>query len=318
MNAWEGILLNSIIMLVISFVITAITIPLFGRLAYRYNIVDRPDGELKPHERVTPYLGGISIFLAVISTTPFDLITKLSLTLLVLTGLIDDVRTLSPRIRLVIEFAVSILLTLKYIGLSSITPLYIVGIVALINAVNMMDGMDGVCASVSLISATGLIFTATSNYDKLLLFTLIGALFGYLIYNFPPARIFMGDAGSYLIGGILSIGVLSSARRADHTVVSAIVFVSIFLFDFLAGLLRRMLNGRSPFNGDRDHMYDKIQSKLEDSRKTLFAMIGIQLAIFLVGYISKQSLLFSTIGAIAITIIYIIVGIVLKILKYNR
>lgn len=310
--------MNSIIMMVISFVITAITIPLFGRLAYRYNIVDKPDGELKPHERITPYLGGISIFLAVISTTPFDLITKSSLTLLVLTGLIDDVRKLSPKVRLVIEFAASIMLTLKYIGLSFISPLYVVGIVALINAVNMMDGMDGVCASVSLISAAGLIFTVTSNYDKLLLFTLIGALFGYLLYNFPPARIFMGDAGSYLIGGILSIGILSSARRGDHMVISAIIFVSIFLFDFLAGILRRILNGRSPFNGDRDHMYDKIQSKFKDDRKTLFAMIGIQLIIFLVGYVSKQSLIFSITSTIAITIIYILAGIVLKILKYNR
>ncbi len=305
-------------LLIISFIITTITIPLFGRMAYKYNIVDKPDGVLKPHERVTPYLGGISIFLAVVFTTPFDLITKLSLTLLVLTGLIDDVRTLSPRIRLLVEFVVSILLTFKYIGINLLSPVYIIAIVTLINAVNMMDGMDGICASVSLISAVGLLFTVTSNYDKLLLFALIGALFGYLIYNFPPARIFMGDAGSYLIGGILSIAVLSSGRRGDYTVVSAIIFVSIFFFDLIAGFTRRILNGRSPFNGDRDHIYDKIQNRLQDSRKTLFVVIGIQLIIFLAGYISRQSAIMSVVSSLFVVIIYFFIGKVLGILKQDK
>jgi len=310
--------LSSIMLLIISFIITTITIPLFGRMAYKYNIVDKPDGVLKPHERVTPYLGGISIFLAVVFTTPFDLITKLSLTLLVLTGLIDDVRTLSPRIRLLVEFVVSILLTFKYIGINLLSPVYIIAIVTLINAVNMMDGMDGICASVSLISAVGLLFTVTSNYDKLLLFALIGALFGYLIYNFPPARIFMGDAGSYLIGGILSIAVLSSGRRGDYTVVSAIIFVSIFFFDLIAGFTRRILNGRSPFNGDRDHIYDKIQNRLQDSRKTLFVVIGIQLIIFLAGYISRQSAIMSVVSSLFVVIIYFFIGKVLGILKQDK
>ncbi|HOQ40119.1 MAG TPA: MraY family glycosyltransferase [Fervidobacterium sp.] len=310
--------MSSIMLLIISFIITTITIPLFGRMAYKYNIVDKPDGVLKPHERVTPYLGGISIFLAVVFTTPFDLITKLSLTLLVLTGLIDDVRTLSPRIRLLVEFVVSILLTFKYIGINLLSPVYIIAIVTLINAVNMMDGMDGICASVSLISAVGLLFTVTSNYDKLLLFALIGALFGYLIYNFPPARIFMGDAGSYLIGGILSIAVLSSGRRGDYTVVSAIIFVSIFFFDLIAGFTRRILNGRSPFNGDRDHIYDKIQNRLQDSRKTLFVVIGIQLIIFLAGYISRQSAIMSVVSSLFVVIIYFFIGKVLGILKQDK
>ncbi|HOK88191.1 MAG TPA: MraY family glycosyltransferase [Fervidobacterium sp.] len=310
--------MSSIMLLIISFIITTITIPLFGRMAYKYNIVDKPDGVLKPHERVTPYLGGISIFLAVVFTTPFDLITKLSLTLLVLTGLIDDVRTLSPRIRLLVEFVVSILLTFKYIGINLLSPVYIIAIVTLINAVNMMDGMDGICASVSLISAVGLLFTVSSNYDKLLLFTLIGALFGYLIYNFPPARIFMGDAGSYLIGGILSIAVLSSGRRGDYTVVSAIIFVSIFFFDLIAGFTRRILNGRSPFNGDRDHIYDKIQNRLQDSRKTLFVVIGIQLIIFLAGYISRQSAIMSVVSSLFVVIIYFFIGKVLGILKQDK
>lgn len=251
-------------------------------------------------------------------TTPFDLITKLSLTLLVLTGLIDDVRTLSPRIRLLVEFVVSILLTFKYIGINLLSPVYIIAIVTLINAVNMMDGMDGICASVSLISAVGLLFTVSSNYDKLLLFTLIGALFGYLIYNFPPARIFMGDAGSYLIGGILSIAVLSSGRRGDYTVVSAIIFVSIFFFDLIAGFTRRILNGRSPFNGDRDHIYDKIQNRLQDSRKTLFVVIGIQLIIFLAGYISRQSAIMSVVSSLFVVIIYFFIGKVLGILKQDK
>jgi len=302
-----------------SFIISALTIPIFGRLAYRYGIVDKPDGELKPHERVTPYLGGLSIYLGVLFVTPFEFVTKIALTVLVLLGLYDDAKNAAPNVRLITEFVIASVLVYKYVGFSLLFPLYVVLIVALINAVNMMDGLDGVCASVSAISAIGLFTVATSRYDKVLLLSLVGALFGYLLYNFPPARIFMGDAGSYLIGGVLSIGLLSSIRNGSSNlpyVVSAFIFLSLFFFDLGAGVLRRILNGRSPFSGDRGHFYDKIQSKTENKRYTLFVVVFIQFVLFTVGMIAKQNAMLSLLAVLVLIVMYYFISKWLKILKY--
>lgn len=305
--------------LFISFIVVVGTIPLFGKLAFKYEIVDKPDGMLKPHEQATPYLGGLAIFLAVVISTPFEVISKLALTILVIIGLVDDIRNVDPKLRLVMEFVVSFLLVLKYTGFTWLMPLYCVLVVALINAVNMMDGMDGVCASVSIISAIGLSFVVSSKYDVMLLFSLIGALIGYLMYNFPPARIFMGDSGSYLIGGILSIGVLSSFRHGTSNVsfiISAYVFISLFFFDLISGVLRRVLNRRPPFSGDREHIYDKIFGKFNDKRKTLYVMVLIQSFVFILGYIGKSNIVLSTAVSFSLLICYMILGKILKILKY--
>ncbi|MDM7320930.1 MraY family glycosyltransferase [Fervidobacterium pennivorans subsp. shakshaketiis] len=315
----QSISMKDLWVIVPAFIISALTIPIFGRLAKSYGIVDRPDGELKPHERITPYLGGLSIYLGVLFVTPFELVTKITLTILVLLGLCDDAKNADPKVRLVTEFVIASVLVYKYVGLSFLFPLYVVLVAALINAVNMMDGLDGVCASVSAISAIGLFSVATSRYDKALLLALVGALAGYLLYNFPPARIFMGDAGSYLIGGVLSIGLLSSIRNGTSNlpyVVSAFIFLSLFFFDLGAGVLRRILNGRSPFSGDRGHFYDKIQSKTKNKRYTLLVVVFIQFVFFTIGIIAKQNTMLSLPAVVVLLVMYYFMSKWLKILKY--
>lgn len=305
--------------LFIAFVLSVSTIPIFGKMAYKYGIVDKPDGVLKPHERVTPYLGGLAIFVSVIISTPFELISKLALTILVITGLVDDIRNVNPKVRLIVEFLVSFLLVYKYVGFTWLMPFYSVLVVALINAVNMMDGMDGVCAGVSIISALGLSLVVSSKYDVALLLSLVGALSGYLIYNFPPARIFMGDSGSYLVGGILSIGVLSSLRNGVSNVspiISAFVFVSLFFFDLISGVLRRLVNSKPPFSGDREHIYDKIFKKFKDKRKTLYIMIIVQSVIFLFGYVAKSNVILSLTVSGILFVCYMILLSALKMLRY--
>ncbi len=313
------VFLKPVLYPLISFVLSAVTIPFFGRVAYKYGIVDKPDGELKPHERITPYLGGLSIFVGVLFASPFEIITKMSLTILVLLGLYDDIKNLNPKFRLLVEVFVSVILVFKYIGISIFAPFYIFIVVALINAVNMMDGLDGVCASVSMVAAFGLALTVTSQYDRIILFSLIGALLGYLLYNFPPARIFMGDAGSYLIGGVLSIGLLSGIRGMSVNIpstISSFVFVSLFFFDLLAGVLRRVLNGRSPFIGDREHIYDKVYQIIQDKRKTLLMMVFIQFLVFSIGIVGRQNILFSISGIVVLFAFFLAIIKWLKLLKY--
>ncbi|MFN3691312.1 MAG: glycosyltransferase family 4 protein [Fervidobacterium sp.] len=301
------------ILMIVSLIISALTVPIFGKIAYKYNIVDKPDDGSKEYERITPYLGGLAIYLAVIVSTPFEIITKFSLTLLTIIGLIDDVKKIKLSLKLAVELFVASILTYKYIGFNWFFPIYVFLVIILINSVKAMDGMDGVCASVSIISSVGLSILVSSRYDGMLLSTLMGAAFGYLIYNFPPARISMGSGGSYFVGGVLSIGLLSTMRHGSSNIpylISAFIFISLFYFNFLSGLSRSTLN-KKPI-----YLYNKIYEKFNDKRKTLYMVVSIQLLVFLLGYFSKTNVIASISALIILLVIYLALGKLLNILKY--
>lgn len=301
------------ILMIVSLIISALTVPIFGKIAYKYNIVDKPDDKSKEYEKTTPYLGGLAIYLAVIVSTPFEIITKFSLTLLTIIGLVDDVKRIKQSLKLIVELFVALILTYKYVGFNWFFPLYIFLVIILINSVKAMDGMDGVCASVSIISSMGLSILVSSRYDGMLLSALIGAAFGYLIYNFPPARISMGSSGGYFVGGVLSIGLLSTMRHGSSNIpylISAFIFISLFYFNFLSGLSRSTLN-KKPI-----YLYNKIYEKFNDKRKTLYMVVSIQLLVFLLGYFSKTNVIASISALIILLVIYLALGKLLNILKY--
>lgn len=301
------------ILMIVSLILSALTVPIFGKIAYKYNIVDKPNEGSKEYERITPYLGGLAIYLAVIVSTPFEIITKFSLTLLTIIGLIDDVKKIKLSLKLAVELFVASILIYKYIGLNWFFPIYVFLVIILINSVKAMDGMDGVCASVSIISSMGLSILVSSRYDGMLLSALIGAAFGYLIYNFPPARISMGSSGGYFVGGVLSIGLLSTMRHGSSNIpylISAFIFISLFYFNFLSGLSRSTLN-KKPI-----YLYNKIYEKFNDKRKTLYMVVSIQLLVFLLGYFSKTNVIASISALIILLVIYLALGKLLNILKY--
>ncbi len=307
------------ILMIVSLILSTLTVPIFGKIAFKYNIVDKPDDESKEYEKTTPYLGGLAIYLAVIVSTPFEIITKFSLTLLTIIGLIDDVKKTKLSLKLVVELFVASILTYKYIGLNWLFLIYVLLVVILINSVKTMDRMEGVCASVSIIASIGLSILVSSRYDGMLLSTLIGAAFGYLIYNFPPARILMGSSGSFFIGGILSIGLLSTMRHGSSNIpylISAFIFISHFYFNLSASLLRNILNKQPIFNNNGKYLYKKIYEKFNDKRKTLYMVVSIQLLVFLLGYFSRTNVIASISGLIILLVIYFVLGKFLNILKY--
>ncbi|QTA38643.1 undecaprenyl/decaprenyl-phosphate alpha-N-acetylglucosaminyl 1-phosphate transferase [Thermosipho ferrireducens] len=303
--------------IVLSFAVAVVSIPIAGKIARKYGIVDKPDGILKTHEKGVPYLGGMGIYFALMLISPFDIVVKSSITLLAFLGLYDDLKGVSPKIRLIIEFIAGGLLAYKYVGVSLYLFLGAFFVAVIINAVNMMDGMDGVCSGVSVIGSAGLIFIVTSNYDKQLLLALIGALVAYLMYNFPPARIFMGDMGSYIVGGVLSAAFLSSSRAGTVSLLSAVIILTPFFLDLAAGFFRRLLNGKSPFSGDRAHIYDKVYLRLKNKRKTFFIMLIISSTYVLTGFLFyiNSSLRISAFLFYLVITIFLVLH--LKLLKYE-
>lgn len=239
--------------------------PLAGALARRIGLVDEP-GLLKVQSAPVPYLGGLAIFVAVAvviaaARPAFLLPMVLALAL----GMADDARGLSPRMRLAAEAVIGIVA-------STVVPGPLAGpihagaicltVVVLINAFNLIDGLDGLATGVALGSVLG--FAVVLSGDEALIARAMGAaLVGFLVYNRPPARIYLGDGGSYLVGTTLALLVASSWAGGDAlgTAIGTSLMVALPLADTAIAVLRRALVGRPLFSGDRGHVYDQLVAR---------------------------------------------------------
>jgi UDP-GlcNAc:undecaprenyl-phosphate GlcNAc-1-phosphate transferase len=281
-----GILYSVIVSCVFGLVLT----PLALSVAHRNKWFDPVNGR-KIHSGNIPRLGGTAITLAL--TCGFSLI---SLTLpqiytswgfdvlwlgvcawiIFLLGLADDFADLKARYKLVIQLAVAGALAwlgfrfdeiyLPFVSLKLgyfSYPVTIIWIVGVINAVNMIDGMDGLCGGISLIASAsmGIIFLQMDNtFGALLCFSMVGAIAGYLFYNFPPAKIFMGDSGSTFLGFILAILPLigQKANPSSLWFWDGFTVVLLPIFDTVAAILRRAKKGVSPMAPDKWHIHHKL------------------------------------------------------------
>ena len=200
-------------------------------------------------------------------------------TVLMLLGLVDDIRRLDWRLRLVVQFAVAAAvvfgqgwkLTL-FVDLPLVTNVVtLLWIVGLVNSFNMLDNMDALAGGVaaiaaSLLGAYVLIVPEAAGHPQLFvagfLFLLVGALLGFLWHNRPPARIFMGDAGSYFIGFCLAVltilATFSGPGLPRHSILAPLCVLAVPLYDTVSVVCIRLLNGKSPFEGDTNHFSHRL------------------------------------------------------------
>ena len=248
-----------------------------------------------------PRIGGLGIFLGIFASLFFLLINKnlnlalgnLEILLLLsigffLIGFIDDLLNISPWPRLIIQISLSSIAWFQNIRIESIDLSYlnigsdfillptlfsyiftIVWIVGLTNAINWIDGLDGLAIGVCLIGVTGLIIInfKLKQFDTLfILLPLAGSCVSFLKFNFYPARVLMGDGGSYLLGFLLAfVSIISTTRyplEDSETFATAIylpiILFSIPIFDMLIVIISRILDGRSPFFPDKKHLHHRL------------------------------------------------------------
>lgn len=208
--------------LAISFLITFYLVPIMRAIAFKFNILDVPDGKIKQHKQSTPYLGGLAVYLGFITTLalifPFAnemFLFMVGITLLLFVGLIDDLLIAQPYQKFGGQIIAALCflkagLFLKeefFIHHAVSIPLSFLWLLTVINAFNLVDVMDGlasglaICATISFL----LISLTLHNYNAvLLLASFLGALIGFWWYNKPTAQIYLGDAGSLFIGGFLA------------------------------------------------------------------------------------------------------------------
>ncbi|MBN1489110.1 MAG: undecaprenyl/decaprenyl-phosphate alpha-N-acetylglucosaminyl 1-phosphate transferase [Phycisphaerae bacterium] len=189
-------------------------------------------------------------------------------------GLLDDIRPLGPLVKMLVMTGVALVLTAGY-GIRSLDMLgpipatlaSVLWIVVLTNAFNFLDNMDGLSAGVAAVAAV--IFgiaavLAGQVFVPALAFMLVGALMGFLLFNFPPASIFMGDSGSLVVGYFLAVLTILTAYRVDPELgepfglLAPLVVMAVPLYDMVSVVFIRLRAGVSPFRGDRHHFSHRL------------------------------------------------------------
>lgn len=281
----------------LSILASLLFVPLVRSLAHATGIVDQPDRERKLHRQPVALGGGLAVFLSllvgVIGTLLIDrqffggmlgdvssdwyvLLGAASAMLLV--GLVDDAWVLRGRQKLLLQCLIIVALVGSgtliekltvlgfdlHLGILAI-PITVLWLLVAVNALNLIDGADGVATTAGCIICAGLGFLSLrgdSSLSAILAFALAGALIGFLVYNRPPASIYLGDAGSMTIG--LCVGVLavwSSVKESTVLASAPVAILAIPLFDSTAAILRRWLTGRSIYVSDRAHLHHLLQER---------------------------------------------------------
>ena len=273
--------------LIIALVVTALATPVAARVAVRAGVVDRP-GPLKVQQRPVPYLGGLAVFAGLAGPVAWaqpTLLVPLGLALLL--GLADDAVGVSPSLRLAGEVTIGAAAAFTLPGSLSLPGAVATAlvVVALLNAVNLLDGLDGLAASVAALGSLG--FAVVLDGDaRVAAMALAGALVGFLAWNRPPARIYLGDAGSYLVGTGLALLLAVTATADDvANTAGALLFVAVPAADTTVAIVRRWRAGRPLLQGDRGHVYDQLVDRgWSHERSTLAcavaqaAFVGLGLA----------------------------------------
>jgi UDP-GlcNAc:undecaprenyl-phosphate GlcNAc-1-phosphate transferase len=191
-------------------------------------------------------------------------------------------------------------------------------VVFAVNAVNLFDGLDGLAGSVGLVTALGLAWLVSGRgIDPDVPLELGAALLGFLIFGWRPARVFLGDAGAYVLGVVLAHVMISSAPEGTLQLIVGAGLMGIFAVDLVATMMRRRLSGHPMFTGDRSHIYDQLVDRGWSVPGVALVMSAVQAAIVVI-VVGVDQMLASWGAVVVLTAILIGVLVLLSRLGFLR
>src|SRR3972149_8900988 len=278
----------------LSFFLSIYGTPIARKAALDYGIVDKPDGKLKTHKEPTPYLGGLSIYLAFLLSLSFTFDFKkevlgiiLAGTIILLLGLIDDFGVLTPLNKFIGQLIATFILIKAGVMITvvilpqwlaiALTFLWIVGIT---NGFNIIDVMDGLSTGIAFwVSIFFFIIAALNGKTMIATMTmaLAGSLLGFLRYNFEPAKIYLGDAGSMFIGIILGSLAMTGSYSFVNNVgfIAPLLILGVPIFDTFLVMYIRLLRGQSIFKGSSDHFALRLRKWALSKKTTVITSYGV-------------------------------------------
>ncbi|MDQ2952102.1 MAG: undecaprenyl/decaprenyl-phosphate alpha-N-acetylglucosaminyl 1-phosphate transferase, partial [Chloroflexota bacterium] len=315
--------------LILGTLLTVVLTPLFAELARRRGLVARPS-ERRWHLKSTPLLGGVAMTIAIIVALAFTLPSGPVSAVVVLCvgascalGLIDDIRNIAPTSKLVGQVMIASLLVLGgvQVQLVSFAPLAfvltVIWVVGMMNAVNLSDNMDGLAAGICAIAGLALAITGLPNVMAATVAAVTaGASLGFLVHNFYPAKVFMGDAGSLVLGFLLATAALlysaQSSANLAISVIGPLLVLAIPILDTALVSFSRRLAGRSMSTGGRDHISHRLVALGLSDRATVILLYlvsaGLALLVISADVIAGFFLPLIALAVIALVLFAIFLG----------
>ena len=339
---WIKMLLAFAVSLLVAYVMT----PPVKRFAEKVGAIDVPRDNRRVHDHPIPRMGGLAIFIGfVLSLIFFVPMSTKVLGLLVgsviiaVMGGVDDIVSLNPWVKLagqIVAALVAIRCGLVFdvisnpnifaeetyieIGWLSI-PLTMLWIVGCTNAVNLIDGLDGLAVGVSAISSMTMLIVSlfvSEPVVSIILAALTGACLGFMPYNLNPAKIFMGDVGSQLLGFVLSTASIMGLFKL-HAIITFFVpllALALPLADTIFAFFRRILHGQSPFKADKGHFHHRLLAMGLNQKQVVAVLYGISAVLGLLAVLmAGDSMAVKIICLVAAFIVSL--GIWLKVFKNN-
>jgi UDP-GlcNAc:undecaprenyl-phosphate/decaprenyl-phosphate GlcNAc-1-phosphate transferase len=310
-----------ILAFVTAFVVAMIVMPPLIRLIYRFKLFDLPDLR-KEHITPIPTMGGIASCAGMLfacglwfqfSRDNFIISFFFSIAVLFAIGMMDDLKNLSARYKFAIQLAVALLIAFSGVRISNFNGLFglyelpvaaqytftILAITGITNAFNLIDGIDGLAGGLGFMSLVilGLFLTLSGESNTAIIaFALGGGLLGFLYYNFNPARIFMGDTGSLVLGFVISVLCIkliqlnsgTSNAVLPHAPVFVLSIVAIPVFDTLRVFSIRIWQGKSPFTPDKNHIHHLLTNNGWSHSFTAKLICTVHALILVLGYFLKN------------------------------
>ena len=295
-----------LVALAASFGLALALTPLAGRLARRVGALDHPLIARKLHRKAVPRVGGLAIaaaFLGGIGLAALAgghavhgqriVVIALAGLLVVAVGTVDDVRGLSPRMKLVAQIGAAALVWAGGLRIEAVAnplgaalplgdlslPFTVLFLVGAMNAMNLIDGLDGLASGIAAVAAAAAVAVALRRGDPVLAVSgaaVAGACLGFLRHNLRPASIFMGDSGSLFLGLVLSAssipGAGEGARGTD--LLAPVVALGVPVVDTAMALVRRAARGSPIFWGDREHLHHRLVSLGFSPRQAVAVLVG--------------------------------------------
>jgi UDP-GlcNAc:undecaprenyl-phosphate/decaprenyl-phosphate GlcNAc-1-phosphate transferase len=292
----------------VSLIVSLFSIPILIKAADKYKVYDVP-GDRKTHPKSISFLGGFGIYFAVVlglfaarlldSKIHFDpsfFFILFGMTIIFLNGLGDDLFGYSANQKFFVQFAICF----AFIDSNGVIQLYLqelinsyilsriflsFALVAIINSINLLDGIDGLAASMGIfITIVFAVLNLLQGNDSLaiLALSLLGALVGFLYYNFNPAKIFMGDSGALLTGFVIALLTISTPYKGfvisiNHSKIQVIYIIlaviSFPVFDVIRLFFERLISGVSPFKGDRNHFHHLLVDRGYSPKRVLLIIL---------------------------------------------
>ncbi len=280
---------------------------LLVKYAFKIGLVDIPNHR-SSHTKPVARGAGIAIFLSFIITViifHYDVVIKnigffLGVFVVFIAGVIDDKYEISPKVKFLFLIVATLFIyfiddiKITYIGTYfgytvylyswMVLPFTVIAVVGYTNALNLIDGLDGLAGLISLIIFVSYFYIGYVHFDDFMItvsFFMIAALLGFLVFNWNPAKVFMGDSGSLVLG--FSIAAVS-IKAIEYISVTSILFLTALpLIDTFTVMIRRLQRGISPFRADKNHMHHRIKNWKDYTDYTVLMLGMIQLCFSLIG-----------------------------------